>query len=439
MTIKISRRHLLAGAAAAGLLAPFVRPFGRVRAAGSPGKCKAMFVYVPDGCIPDKWHPNGSEQSFQLKPMTEPLAPIQQHLVFLKGLDMYAGGATHEGGVRKVLTGTAPVSLDVFLGQTLNQTDLLPHASLQLGVGTNFQNGSGGMSFIGTEQEVKPDDDPINAFTRVFGNAPGGGNPGDDPVARRRKSILDVASADITRARGRLGSVEKEKLDVHLASFQNLERRATTPPPAACATGTFNSRGYANSPTDYYPKTWEKEENFQAVGELQMDIAALALSCKMTRVVSLMWSHPVSPTHIVGGGAIANHDSSHYGAPDSATAIAFVQNKRWFMDRFVYLIQKLGATPDSDGGMLLDNTVVFLCSELGDSNNHDHKNMPFLLAGQAAGQLRTGRLLDSSGQAQGGQNQPHSKLLVSIANLMGVNVNEYGFTGLGTGGLPNLV
>ena len=447
MTIKLTRRSLLAGAAAAGLLAPFIRPSRRARAAGDPNKCKAMFVYVPDGCIPEKWHPTGSETSFTLQPMTEPLASVKQHLIFLKGLDMYAGGATHEGGIRKVLTGTAPVSLDVFLGQKLNERDLLPHASLQLGVSTNFQNGSGGMSFIGVEQEVKPDDDPIDSFTRIFGGPPGtvgggGGttDPAQEAILKRRKSILDLASGDITRARSRLGSVEKEKLDVHLESFQNLERRVTTPPAAACSTGTYDLRGYANSPTDYYPKTWEKEENFQRVGELQMDTAALALSCKMTRVVSLMWSHPVSPTHIIGGGNIANHDSSHYGSPDSATAQAFIANKRWFMDRFAYLVDKLNTIPDPDGGVLLENTVVFLCTELGDSNNHDHKNMPFVLAGGAAGQLRTGRLLDYSGHAQAGQNEPHAKLLVSIANLMGLtDVDEYGFTGLGTGGLPGLI
>src|SRR3954467_12777996 len=109
MTMKITRRSLLAGAAAAGLLAPFIRPSRRARAAGDPSKCKAMFVYVPDGCIPDKWHPTGSETSFPLPAMSQPLDTVKQHLIFLKGLDMYAGGATHEGGVRKVLTGTAPL------------------------------------------------------------------------------------------------------------------------------------------------------------------------------------------------------------------------------------------------------------------------------------------------------------------------------------------
>jgi len=447
MTTTLSRRSLLAGTAAAGLLAPFVRLTRKAHAAGPGDGVKALFVYVPDGCIPERWHPTGSERAFTLRPMTEPLAPIQQHLVFLKGLDMYEGGATHEGGIRKVLTGNNPVSLDVFLGQRLNQVAPLPHSSIQLGVGANFQNGSGGFSFIGAGQEVKPDDNPISAFTRIFGAPPGqvpggGGSTEPTPAQRRRRSIVDLASAELNRTRARLGSVEREKLDIHVESFREVERRVNggAGGGAGCTASTFDTRGFQVIPTDYYPKTWEKEEEFQRVGELQMDIAVTALACGMTRVASLMWSHPVSPTHIPASGAtLGNHDASHFGNPDTPTAAAFIQIKRWFMQRFVYLIQKLASTTDPGGGNLLDNTIVFLCSELGDSNNHDHRNMPFLLAGKAGGQLQTGRLVDYTGSASGGANQPHSKLLVSISNLMGVPVDTYGYAGLGTGGLPDLL
>lgn len=445
MSTKISRRSMLAGAAAAGLLAPFVRRLRRASADAITDRTKALFVYVPDGCIPDRWHPTGSETSFTLKPMTEPLAAIRQHLVFLAGLDMYEGGATHEGGIRKVLTGNNAQSLDVFLGQQLNAIAPLPHASIQLGVGANFQNGSGGFSFIGAGQEVKPDDNPIAAFTRIFGAPPGevGGGGGEpSPALLRRRSIIDLASGDLTRARAKLGATEREKLDVHLESFREVERRVNggTGGGGACSVESFDTRGFAVIPTDYYPKTYEKEEEFQRVGELQMDIAALSLSCGMTRVASLMWSHPVSPTRVPASGAtLGNHDASHYGNPDSATAAAFIQLKRWFMDRFVYLVRKLESTPDPAGGMLIDNTIVFLCSELGDSNNHDHRNMPFVLAGHAAGQLTTNRFVDYRGSASGGANQPHSKLLVSIARMMGVNIDQFGYTGLGTGGLPDLL
>ena len=443
MTTSISRRSLLAGAAAAGLLAPFVRRLRRAGADALTDRTKVLFVYVPDGCIPDRWHPTGSETAFTLPAMTEPLAPIRQHLVFLKGLDMYEGGATHEGGIRKVLTGNNAQSLDVFLGQRLNAVAPLPHASIQLGVGANFQNGSGGFSFIGAGQEVKPDDNPIAAFTRIFGAPPGevGGGGGEpSPALLRRRSIVDLAAADLERTRARLGGTERAKLDVHVESFREVERRVDgAGSGAACTADAFDTRGFVVNPTDYYPKTYEKEEEFQRVGELQMDIAALSLSCGMTRVASLMWSHPVSPTRVLASGAtLGNHDASHYGNPDSATAAAFIQLKRWFMQRFVYLIQKLETTPDPSGGTLLDNTVVFLCSELGDGNNHDHRNMPFVLAGRAAGQLATGRLLDYSGSAPGGVNQPHTKLLVSLARMMGVAIDEFGYSGLGSGGLPDL-
>jgi hypothetical protein len=445
MSNPISRRKLLANAAALGVLAPFLSFTGgrRAHAQAAGNKCKALFVYVPDGCIPDRWHPTGSERSFTLPAMTAPLAAVQQHITFLKGLDMYAGGATHEGGIRKVLTGAGPISLDVFLGQTLNGTDPLPHSSLQLGVAVNFENGSGGMSFIGENREVKPDDDPLNAFSRVFGGIDGGGGGGGtpDPAIARRRSILDLSLGDIRRVRDRLGTLERDKLDTHLESFREVERRVnpTQPPAAACNVAGYDRRNFQINPNDFYPKTFHKEQNFQTVGELHMDIAALAFSCRMTRVASLMWSHPVSPTHVPASGTtLGNHDASHYGNADSPTAAAFIQLKRWFNDRFVYLINKLKNTPDPDGGSVLDNTVVFLCSELGDSNNHDHRNMPFLVAGGAAGKLQGGRFLDFS-RSQNGENQPHTKLLVSIARAMGVSVDSFGYTGHGTGPLPGLM
>ena len=80
-------------------------------------------------------------------------------------------------------------------------------------------------------------------------------------------------------------------------------------------------------------------------------------------------------------------------------------------------------------------TLVLLCSELGDSNAHDHKSVPFVLAGGKAAGLKTGRALDFTGRGKGGENEAHPKLLVSIANLAGVTIDSFGYTGHGTGGL----
>jgi hypothetical protein len=434
---RMSRRNLLWGASATALLAPFAQ-LPALRKARAAAPKRALFVYVPDGCIPDRWHPQGSETNFTLPEMSAPLERVKQHLIFLEGLTMYAGGATHEGGIAKVLTGVSPKSIDVFLGEELGGSTA--HRSLQLGVGATFQNGSGSMSFIGEGQPVNPDDDPLNAFTRVFGSVAGvgGGSAAAELAQRRKKSVLDASVADLEALKRKLGTTEKEKLDVHLDSLRELERRLTGGGgSASCDTGGFNDTGFEVIETDYYPKTYHKEENFKRVGKMQMDLATLALSCGSTNVVSLMWSHAVSPTHIGETGVTtANHDASHYGDPNSQNAKDFIKLKRWFMEQFAYLVDKLANTPDQ-GGSLLDNTLVLLCSELGDGNSHDHDSVPFVLAGKAGGALKPGRYLNYTGK-NGGENEPHTKLLVSVAHAMDVPIDSFGFTGKGKGGLSGL-
>ncbi|MDB4989727.1 MAG: Tat (Twin-arginine translocation) pathway signal sequence domain protein, partial [Myxococcaceae bacterium] len=301
-SFSLDRRTLLQGLGATALLAPFAQLPALKRAqAGAPKR--AMFVYVPDGCIPALWHPTGSETAFTLPAMSAPLLPIQDKLVFIKGLTMYSGGATHEGGVAKLLTGVSPKSLDVFLGEQMGASS--PFRSLQLGVGAMFQNGSGSVSYVGEGQPVNPEDDPTSAFSRVFGSVSSGA--GDDAAAalarRRKQSVLDASLADLAALQTKLGSTEKEKLDVHLDSLREVERRIMgAASSASCNVAGFNSQGFKTIASDYYPQTCEKEENFKLVGQLQMDLATLALSCGSTNVVSLMWSHPVSPTHILETG-----------------------------------------------------------------------------------------------------------------------------------------
>ena len=108
MTISLRRRQLLKGIAAS---VPLSLGFRLRPVLAGTGPKRVVFFYIPDGCIPSLWHPSGSEFDFTLSPMTQPLAPVKDHCVFLSGLNMYEGGATHEGGIAKALTGNGPQSL----------------------------------------------------------------------------------------------------------------------------------------------------------------------------------------------------------------------------------------------------------------------------------------------------------------------------------------
>ena len=434
--LALSRRHFLRGVGGSLVLAPFVSSIMQSRARAAAAK-RLLVVYVPDGCIPGRWHPTGSETSFTLPEMSAPLDPIKKHLVFLDGLTMYSGGATHEGGAAKVLTGVGPQSIDVHVGDKIGMNT--PFRSLQLGVGATFQNGSGSVSYIGDKQQVQPDDDPLNAFSRVFGGV-GGGADGD--LAKRKKqSVLDAVLGDLSALKTQLGSTEKQKLELNTDSVREVEKRlmcGALSGGAGCAMPTFDTRGFSVNPMDYYPKTYHKEESFKTVGLMQMDLSALALSCGATNVATLMWSHAVSPTKLIETGVTTgNHDASHYGDASSQMAKDWVTLKRWWMTQFVYLIQKLEATPD-EGGTLLSNTLVLLCSELGDSNLHDHDRVPFVLAGGTNLGLRTGRYLDYRGKNKG-KNEPHTKLLTTVANAVGVKIDSFGYTGEGPGLLAGVL
>src|SRR4051812_39763294 len=159
-----SRRSFLARAIAGSAIAdlPFL---GRAQAA-TP--INLIVVFVPDGVVPSLWFPKGSEVDFNLPAMSEPLGAIKSDCVFLEGISMYAGEPSHPGGTKKVLTATGPQSLDVFLGAKLKGSS--PFDAVQLGVASTFEDGSGSISYEGPGQQVKPDDNPLNVFSRLFGN-----------------------------------------------------------------------------------------------------------------------------------------------------------------------------------------------------------------------------------------------------------------------------
>ncbi|MEO2168781.1 MAG: DUF1552 domain-containing protein, partial [bacterium] len=156
--VAVSRRRFLQGLGLAS--AALVAPLSLVRAARAsyPAE-RIIFFYIPDGCIPDAFHPSGGEFDFTLGAMTEPLAHVRQHCTFLDGLKMYGGGATHQGGIRKVLTANAAQSLDDYFADQIGADT--PFPSIYLGVGAGYENGSGGFSFLRSGTPQSPNDNPL--------------------------------------------------------------------------------------------------------------------------------------------------------------------------------------------------------------------------------------------------------------------------------------
>ena len=100
---------------------------------------------------------------------------------------------------------------------------------------------------------------------------------------------------------------------------------------------------------------------------------------------------------------------------------------RWYVDQFAYLLGRLDAVQE-DGATLLDNSVVYIGSDVGDGWSHSHSDLPAILAGSGAGALTPGKLIDASGQS-------YASLLLSLAHAMDAQLPSFAgastpFTGL---------
>jgi hypothetical protein len=84
---------------------------------------------------------------------------------------------------------------------------------------------------------------------------------------------------------------------------------------------------------------------------------------------------------------------------------------------FAHFLDELATTPDGDGS-LLDHSLLMYGASLGDSNKHSHFDLPLLLVGGAAGQLKGGRHL------QYPRDTPMTNLLVSQLDKAGVRIAD---------------
>jgi hypothetical protein len=86
---------------------------------------------------------------------------------------------------------------------------------------------------------------------------------------------------------------------------------------------------------------------------------------------------------------------------------------------FAYFLDKLRATPDGDG-TLLDHSLVLYGSGMSDGNQHNHTDLPIVLAGGASGRLKGGRHLRHP------KNTPMANLLVAMLDTLGIPTDKFG-------------
>ena len=428
---RLSRRAVLRGAGSVAIALPWLeamQPLHEARAAAAPAR-RFVAVYTPSGSVLDAWTPSSINN---LSPILQPLYPMRERLVVLKGLTMKSAvGEQLASGMVAWLTGCRQMrdgaaipnpSLDQVLAQALGKPALYQAVRwgtrpADAGAPSAYNTVSYGACDLDF-RFIQPELDPVATWQRLFGVLP----PGNDTAWKQ--SILDGVMARYAKLSAKLGGGDRQRLEKHLEHLRSLEKSLEShcaPPMLPDVTGYKADAGSEQDAAT--------DAAIPVVGKLMMDLLVMALSCDLTNVATLQWADAWAgytlPWLDLPGGQVQNFYENNGGYDVASMTKIFT----WFSTQHAYLLSQM-AQVDLGGRSLLDESVVFFGSQQQNPATHAKNDMPFLLAGGGGG-LKQGRVLDFAGQS-------HNDLLVSLLNLFGDDRAVFGDPEYCTGPLAGL-
>jgi hypothetical protein len=469
----ILERRLFLKALALGFAAPFAFKLSRTATAQpTPAPKRFFLLFLPHGVPPEHYNPRvgSSPTDFALdQTNVSILGPLEQYKQYVNvyGGFQYPGKGDTHAGIVNCLSGyteadeTAPrTSVEHAIANSLGVKPLILGACSHQPFGLDL---NGKLFWDGTA--VDPEKNPAKVADSLFGGT-GGGAPAAPVSAdvELRNELLKLNEQEIESLASELSSLtaEKTKLDVHLKALQALSATSNGPGPgvsscttkpslpavdkvrAASAGQVVDSSGG----NDYF----YQEKNFPLLFEAQLELVTQAIICNAAQVMALMPMYTTCEFDFGFAKAPGSHHNtlSHsqaagvgqYNSPvsvdnfDKNSRIPFATAQRWFTEQLVNkMVSVLASTDDpaAPGTKVLDNTLIYWMSEIGDGQGHNRRSyleypqvpayLPLVTIGKCAGAVKSGQVIqfpmgkdDMDGAVV---NRPASDLYLTLARAMG--------------------
>jgi hypothetical protein len=413
-------------------------------------KPRFVGVFFPHGMAPGQWEPQSVGALPEKLPfILESLEAVKKQTVVLSGLwsksaeppegttgsDHWVAAAYLTGIKPKKTAGAdatvGSATIDQIIAEKIGSDTLL--RSLQLAVedpnssSSNCGEGyscsyTNSISWVslptppGEPTRTAPlpmELNPQVVFERLFGS---NGTP-DLRAARllRRRSILDSLAQELARLKQDVGPGDRRTIDQYTDEIREIERRIELA--AKASTDVPN--------LDLPPGI---PEQFDEHIKLHCDLLALAFKADVTRVATVLgardltsrvYTFPKSALFPEGGTSVSFHGGSHH-QDDPAQIRRYALLNRYHVSTLAYLAEKLRSVPDGDA-TLLDQSLILYGSNMGNSNQHQHYDVPHILVGGAGGQLQGNRHL-----AYDRKTVTTGNLLLSLLDMYGIHRDQQG-------------
>ena len=382
------------------------------------------FIYMPMGCDVTRWTPEGVTLD-KLSPTLEPLAPIKSHVTVISNLELqnaYPGThATSNAAFLSAARAKLTESTDYYLGTTADQI-----AAQQIGLDTQLPSLELSMDLLSTVGQcdngyacvyqnnlswsspttpLPSEAHPRIVFENLFGD--GGSMAQRREALKKRASLLDSVMSEITRLGQQLGAQDRNRVDEYLQTIREVERRIQQA-----------EASVAENPLPDLDRPIGVPAAYAEHARLMFDLQVLALQGDITRVITFQLARETSNrTYPEIGVSDPHHPLTHHGNdPEKVAKVALIN--RFHVSLFADFLMKLQATPEA-GGTLLDHSLYLYGSGMGNPNLHDHKNLPILVAGGAAGKMQGGRHIKLE------QTTPLANLHLTLLDKVGVQIDKF--------------
>jgi hypothetical protein len=457
--IVVPRRTVLRGTAACVAL-PMLESLltnseARAQAASPP--LRLMTWFIACGVWGPSWFPTDTGVNYTLSPTLAALAPVKSKVLVFAGITnapcVNSQGSHGCGppGMTTCMQGTKPaigmgISVDQVYAQALGNGTRIP--SLQIsGTDGTFSDVqypavyNGTTSWANTTTPLPPIVNPDTIFDQLFSGTTTAATAADPAamaaITQRKalsKSVLDDVLAKATTLQGKLGKTDQGKLDQYLTAVRAAEVAVQQTTTSTCSPGTLARPTMTVGPdtNGFGLKIYDPNLYTSTMS----DLMALAFQCDATRVInyqqmngghssysSFPWLTPVVNRD--------HHSLSHHNGNVTA-GLQLAQIEAWEIGLFSAFLQKLDAISEGSG-TVLDNSLIFLSSEISDGNAHNQgattyanftapTGKPILLAGSAGGKFTTGRHAIYN-------SDPQANLFIAMLNALGVPATTFGMNG----------
>ena len=443
---KLTRRNFLR-ANGALLSLPFLHSFPVSRAVASAKKSakpdkKMVIMYVPNGVVRRTFFPGEEEAELpgfiggfnadkvkenrrfknepgiydhQLSSTLQALGSIKDDVTLLTGLDRtYKNGQdVHAQGASCYLTSLSPEqaqaenirypngrTLDHVIADKVGHSTVFPTLEISCNGFTSgkesiyFDN----ISWYGPDKIAPSIRDPKKLYNRLFLS---------DSYREHVADVSDLVLADAKVLSAKLNHEDRQTLGEFMEMIRNIEVRIEK-------LQKLISDANIKEPTE------ERLPRGEYI-RLQADLMLLAFQMGITNICTFMIGPERWDATLLYEG-VFEKPVQHHSMTHNQRGKGYLEVQKidiFHLQQFKYVVERMKSIKESDGSTMLDNSIISYGAGLGDGATHQYFDLPYIVAGNAQGQIKQGRFIKAPSGTL------NSNLWLTYAKLMGLEIDSF--------------